>query len=146
MLETATCIELDMLSLSLRISWRFFVPKIVRKVVCASSLNKCRKSCKWDILKWFSESLCDHGKRAVKCWKLAVRAVVVCINWAVDKVLNTTWSSGEHPRHCRHSWSGLKPWNYFSSRWSQLKQDHQWWRYHCRLFYYQSEYFSLIIE
>ena len=37
MLETATCIELDMLSLSLRISWRFFVPNMFLSVVCARS-------------------------------------------------------------------------------------------------------------
>ena len=34
-----TCMEPEMLSLSLRISWRFFVPKMFRRVVWASSLQ-----------------------------------------------------------------------------------------------------------
>ena len=33
-----TCIDPEILSLSLRISWRFFVPKIFLNVVCASNL------------------------------------------------------------------------------------------------------------
>ena len=38
--------ELEILSLSLRISCRFFVPKMVRRVVWASSLKKSKLSYK----------------------------------------------------------------------------------------------------
>ena len=38
--KVLTCIEPEMLSLSLRISWRFFVPKMFRRVVCASNLKR----------------------------------------------------------------------------------------------------------
>ena len=35
-----TCMLLEMLSLSLRISCRFFVPRMFRNVVCANSLGR----------------------------------------------------------------------------------------------------------
>ena len=38
--KVLTCIDPEMLSLSLRISWRFFVPKMFRRVVCASNLKR----------------------------------------------------------------------------------------------------------
>ena len=38
--KVLTCIDPEMLSLSLRISWRFFVPKMFRRVVCASNLKE----------------------------------------------------------------------------------------------------------
>ena len=38
-----TCIDPEMLSLSLRISCRFFVPKMFLSVVCANNLGKRRK-------------------------------------------------------------------------------------------------------
>ena len=41
--KETTCIEEDMLSLSLRISCRFFVPKMFLRVVWASSLQKKRR-------------------------------------------------------------------------------------------------------